>query len=352
MAQQKPSQEAELQKEEQVLTHVYLPSGDSIDLVPPVNMEQTLLELRQEVADALTCPEGNLSLILEGSELFQDTELLSQVCFEAGVTPSQANITVVKRPCKARADEYKRFIEEPGTMSSFARPIGRVSFPEPCGININMMPFVMNRDDNSSLPEEYHGYWPLIQRCLRDQSRCSSNQIGYLTIHESLVQKGVTQRRAGVHIESTKVLTKDAGGRCIEHMHPWGMSLGKVTSGGLYMCSNVDDSCQVWDLGISDPLQVAAKHGCLEHLRDELGVGEQMKAGEMWWITDKTPHESLPLKEDAGRQFFRLVAGQVGVWYSKHSTPNRLGVVPDPSITQIASHDKFDEIQTPTDKDL
>jgi len=71
------------------------------------------------------------------------------------------------------------------------------------------------------------------------------------------------------------------------------------------------------------------------------GPGEELQAGQMYWITDRTPHESLPLSERAYRQFFRLVTSKVSFWYKDHSTPNPLGVEPDPTITLTVVGDKF-----------
>ena len=70
----------------------------------------------------------------------------------------------------------------------------------------------------------------------------------------------------------------------------------------------------------------------------------------------RTPHESLPLSQGAHRQFFRVVTSQVGtdgrhpkvttfievsLWYESHSTPNPLGVLPDPAVTRTVRGDKF-----------
>ena len=57
----------------------------------------------------------------------------------------------------------------------------------------------------------------------------------------------------------------------------------------------------------------------------------------------RTPHESLPLKEATFRQFFRIVTSKVSLWYRDHSTPNPLGVEPDPEITRTVVGDKFSE---------
>lgn len=69
-------------------------------------------------------------------------------------------------------------------------------------------------------------------------------------------------------------------------------------------------------------------------------LGYSVKANEMVWMTDRTPHESLPVKQTCYRQFFRLVVGKVGGWFPKHNTPNPLGVQPDCPIFDV---DKFDD---------
>lgn len=84
--------------------------------------------------------------------------------------------------------------------------------------------------------------------------------------------------------------------------------------------------------------------GDVEHLRGLMPEpGTDLEAGRLYWLTDRTPHESLPLQKGAFRQFFRLVTSQVSLWYSDHSTPNPLGVKPDPTITRIVIGDKFSE---------
>ena len=68
-----------------------------------------------------------------------------------------------------------------------------------------------------------------------------------------------------------------------------------------------------------------------------------MRPGQVYWITDRTPHESLPIKEKIMRQFFRIVTSEVSFWFRDHSTPNPLGVLPDPKITVTVRGDKFSE---------
>ena len=68
-----------------------------------------------------------------------------------------------------------------------------------------------------------------------------------------------------------------------------------------------------------------------------------MAPGQLYWLTDRTPHESLPLGKGTYRQFFRIVTSDVSLWYKDHSTANPLGVKPDPTITKIVVGDKFSD---------
>jgi len=115
-----------------------------------------------------------------------------------------------------------------------------------------------------------------------------------------------------------------------------------VLQGGIYIASNVAHSTRVWDCRVH--ASEVGRLGNVEHLQDFLPEqGIDLKPKRLYWLTDRTPHESLPLKKGAFRQFFRLVTSQVGLWFADHSTPNPLGVKPDPDITKIVVGNKFSE---------
>ena len=114
--------------------------------------------------------------------------------------------------------------------------------------------------------------------------------------------------------------------------------------GGLFMASNVGDSTRVWNCQIAEPETAVGNLGDLEHLRGALGEGETLREGEVVWMTDTTPHESLPLKAGTRRQYFRLVTSSVNVWYADHSTANPLGVRP-PKGVKIIYGNKFRQAQ-------
>ena len=89
------------------------------------------------------------------------------------------------------------------TGGVYASTVGRLAFPKPTGIKINMMPIVMGQ--TASIPKEYHAYIPLLLAC--PIARDDWNQVGYLTIHESMVEdEGVSQRRGGIHTETPGLL--------------------------------------------------------------------------------------------------------------------------------------------------
>ena len=243
-----------------------------------------------------------------------------------------------------------------------------ITFPKPRAIDINMMPFVMEETfEECCLPDYLRNYWNnIISVCpLGDEI----GNIGYLTIQESYVEDNKSQRRPGIHTERPGKLTilvpeesnKNADGLMMENIAEgegysflrrssfgWGignyrrLEEGGELKGGIYMASNVDKSCRIWNCQIMDD-DIIGELGNIEHLRDFLPESEFMAKNEIYWLTDRTPHESFQLTQGTHRQFFRLVTSQVSLWYEDHSTKNPLGIVPDPKITQIVRGSKFDE---------
>lgn len=237
-------------------------------------------------------------------------------------------------------------------------------FPEPSGININMMP-IRYFDIDNTLPEYLDGYRKLIQSCPvttfdfhpenLKKAVYRYDRTVYLTVHESIVPDGETQRRPGIHIERPLALKKS--GRVYKREDPynyeseyhslaWGLGYRCPHNGvpvdGIYMASNIDNSCEVYSCIIKNPSDFTDQHGGVEHARDYFINGKKLMANQICWITDSTPHESLPLyaviNKQVQRSFFRLVVGDIDVWYSKHNTPNPLGTKPDCPISYI---DKF-----------
>lgn len=79
--------------------------------------------------------------------------------------------------------------------------VNKIEFPEMTGIKCTMMPFIQG--DHQSVPEIYQPYAKIINKNFLEKG-----EIGYLTIHESVVEAGKSQRgfndlgiNRNVHIE-------------------------------------------------------------------------------------------------------------------------------------------------------
>lgn len=209
---------------------------------------------------------------------------------------------------------------------------GHVTFPEPADVSVNMMPVIPGDPSTNPFPQ----YQGMIWRCSYDADR-----VWYLTINESLVRAGSSQRRGGVHIEAPGPGRFGGGSPGGGHGGGWG---GGSSSGGLrdgiYMASNVAGSCRAWNVRVED----RDPHGGCE--RPE-GQGVLLGAGELWWMTDHCPHEALPVDADTYRQFFRLIAPDVSLWYAQHNTPNPLGLEPGCPVTHESKFEVVGEAVAP-----
>ena len=79
--------------------------------------------------------------------------------------------------------------------------VNTIEFPQVMGVKCNMMPLIQG--DSSSLPDEYKSYAKIV-----DENYLEKGEIGYLTIDESFVNSGESQRgynskgiNRNVHIE-------------------------------------------------------------------------------------------------------------------------------------------------------
>ena len=248
-------------------------------------------------------------------------------------------------------------------------PMGTFAHQESEALYVNMMPISLASSE--SLPPCCLPYWPMIEQCVeRTQQhryrRDTGEEVGYLTIDERPVEPGNSQRRGGLHVESPGVLPVPpdsaaaegatifiAGphGRYVPGVeHHWGQGLmmrNERVLGGIFMASNVSGTTAVWNASVNNPDgSIIGAHGNIERLRPLLGPPARiLRAGELIWMTDRTPHESLPVpcksnETPPRRQYFRLVIGTVSAWFADHSTPNPLGHLPPDSV-RIVHGDKF-----------
>ena len=301
----------------------------------------SLMDMAPFEEDHATCKE-----ILE-RECVETRSIRNKMRFVEGDMISYLNLN--------KPIDYEQF----PFMPRFAMDDKEIRFPLPRKIKINMMPFILGRDfESCRLPAECFIYWyEMISHCLFDDDEIG--KVCYLTIDERKVKKNHSQRRPGIHTERPGRLglrnellsgtNEGQGTSQIQYSrtyHHWGFGRASFEKdsfkikGGIFMASNVADSCRVWDCQIMDDSCIGHL-GDIEHLRSLLPESEVMEPNCLYWLTDRTPHESLPLKKKTYRQFFRLVTSQVSLWFEEHSTKNPLGVVPDPNITKIVKGSKF-----------
>lgn len=205
-------------------------------------------------------------------------------------------------------------------------------FGKPIEYSVNMLPFHFSHnnyfDEITSLPDECKRYTDIIRNC---KNGCPLRDgVYYLTIDESYVNKGSTQRRPGIHTESYSVYQNDN----LIYDVMWG---GKD---GMFIASNISNTTRIFNCRVKP--EIIGHLGSLEHISDYLNSkipSITMERNKLYWMSDYTPHESLPVQETCFRQFYRLVNCDLSHWYSKHSTHNPL-CSPPPS-TIIVDSNKF-----------
>ena len=104
-----------------------------------------------------------------------------------------------------------------------------------------MMPFLIH--DLTSLPKKLRVYDFMIEHCKKNMLGLDpddKNRVAYLTVTESRVKKNETQRRPGLHVE--KPHSSQGDSNMFESMFG-----GAFLDGGIFMASNVDSTCRIWN---------------------------------------------------------------------------------------------------------
>jgi len=207
---------------------------------------------------------------------------------------------------------WKNCIE---TRGIFASVVMNVIFPDPTGVNCTNMPIRIGSAD--SVPDHMQEYLPLLAAC---PLNCDDwNKIGYLTIHEKIVEHDTkgnfinpwsnnsTKSEGGV---GKFVVQTDGPSRPVssdQYFYDHNLRVYYSYVGGVFMASNLSDKCRLWNCKVRNMDQGTLKEaGGEEQLRNVLGECQLLKSGELVWVTESTPVEYLPLKEGTQVQFFSL----------------------------------------------
>eukprot|EP01063_Lacrimia_lanifica_P032399 TRINITY_DN553_c0_g2_i11.p1 TRINITY_DN553_c0_g2~~TRINITY_DN553_c0_g2_i11.p1 ORF type:complete len:369 (+),score=85.95 TRINITY_DN553_c0_g2_i11:562-1668(+) len=286
---------------------------------------------------------------------------------ETGVDAGEeivVDVPVDPAECIAKSSE----LDADGDCGDACVMVGRVHFPPSQGLQINMMPFVMAQTfEATGLPwtcrQYYERFFPEILDIPGIEAEVG--KVCYLSIDERDVAASESHRRGGVHTETPGTAAVQALASRPSHkghghstfnltcpfQRPlgwhvaWGHSNGHL-QGGIFMASNVADSCQTYNCKVmphpATGVDIIGPYGDLSHVAHLLpGPNNPMLKNHLYWLTDRTPHESLPLATACHRQWFRLVTSDVSLWHRDHSTPNPNGVLPDLARTQVIVGNKF-----------
>lgn len=165
-----------------------------------------------------------------------------------------------------------------------------------------MMPFIQG--DSSSLPDTYMPYSEII-----DNNYLEKGELGLLTIDESFVEVGKSQRgyNAGginrnVHIEVGRYKDGNCWGG-----NSWGGKANTLLDDDtmVLIANSISDTCRFWDALEKRYTRDGDLSSYIEDYPEETGY--LLKAGQVAKISIFTPHECVAQKESMKRQFFRIV---------------------------------------------
>jgi hypothetical protein len=178
-----------------------------------------------------------------------------------------------------------------------------IQFPEFTGVKCNMMPFIQG--DSASLPQIYTPYSKII-----NENYLEKGEVGFLTIDESFVNKGKSQRgyndrgmKRNVHVEvgrSAKFNNWGGG-------NSWGGKPNTILDDNtmVLIANSISDTCRIWNTKEMSYTKDGDLSAYIDKYSEDTGI--LLRAGEIAKISIFTPHECVNQKRSGERQFFRIV---------------------------------------------
>jgi hypothetical protein len=208
-------------------------------------------------------------------------------------------------------------------FTSTFKEVGAVTLPPFSGRKIMMMPVVLG--DVESIPSSL-SHWNETLEKLFDMGG-HKGDVGYLTLHEKIVQPAQTHRRGGLHVDGIYQGRSGAWGG------GGGGSWGSVGNGMLTVSSHA--GCRAWNQQFEG---WPGDEGECDHLADQClrESGTLFLPNTVYWVDGLCVHESVPLTTTANRQFVRLSMPSDGPWFEGY-TVNDKGVLPTGPILRRRS---------------
>ncbi len=198
-------------------------------------------------------------------------------------------------------------------LKSTYHPLVPIIFPPYQGRQMRYHAFDLA---DPQMPTGYEDYLPLVAPLVA----AAGARVGdaYLTVDEKIVEVGMSQRRPRPHVDGC--FRRDGG------TVRWGGGGG----GWLHYCNDVGAS----PIGRMAVIVAASVSGCrawkglfkgrpavdgdLQHIADQLGVGEILPPNVGYLLSPNCVHESLTFEQNTARQFIRIALpvaiSEASVW--------------------------------------
>lgn len=145
------------------------------------------------------------------------------------------------------------------------------------------------------------------------------NKVCYLTIKEQTSEQNSSRSKArGIFTEIPGFCSSKFNAKFQQYR----IHSSPVYTGGIYLASNVSNSFQFWNCAVH--YDRIGKSGDCTYLREFLPPEKKMlmEKNRVYWFTDRTPREELPIPEGEICQTVQIFASDISVWLRDYFTQN------------------------------
>ena len=185
-------------------------------------------------------------------------------------------------------------------LESWVRNLGRIALPEWTGRRKYMHTFDAG---GPAMAAGFEPYLPVVSSLCRAAAITGN---AHLTVDESIVEAGRSQRRPGAHVDGCFVPEErgwthgGGGGSGWRHRYN---AAGEIRQRMAVIVATDVAGCRVYPGRFEGE---PAEDGDLEHIRSRLGAGQLLAAGQAWLLSPDCVHESLRFERSTRRTFLRI----------------------------------------------